>query len=207
METESNMKAIEAFSAVVDRYCEIEQHVNRGNFINAGTKRMHRLLYFIQAYFMLETNEPCFDDIIIARAQPVVPSVTELLSKYSRMYASPSLDMRICDTLSFELAMNGDIGKIRHDQRKLICDVVDNFIDMDDMQMYHLILGQRPFSQAMHSDSRVIKPEALLAYFTEKAAEPELCTCDFCGTVYKSDEIIDNHGKCPSCGAICHPTR
>lgn len=112
--------------------------------------KLQKLLYFIQAYSLLDTGFPCFPDKIEACPfGPVIPEV------YKHYITRGNYDL-----------YEKDEGWMSVDARKMVRDVVDLFADYTNPDLLDLILNQTPYIEAEISDDKVITIESLRKYFT-----------------------------------------
>lgn len=116
--------------------------------------KLQKILYFIQAYFLIQTNHPCFREPIEAwDFGPVVPTVY----KQYKMYASADVP-----TMESYISFDGDdIWKskrirfnkinIKDEDKILINKVVDKFSEYSATDLVTLTQHQTPWIDAFSS--------------------------------------------------------
>ena len=115
--------------------------------------KLQKLLYFVQAKFLLETPHPCFSDKIEAWAfGPVVPNVYKKYKKYSRSTLKTSNNYTRVISLS---------------DLKMIEEMVEIFKDWTPMAMVSLTHRQSPWKDAWdkYGENAEITPEAIKDFF------------------------------------------
>lgn len=144
--------------------------INYSNEQNYGISnlKLQKLLYFVQAYFLLYRGEICFDAAIEAwDFGPVVPEVYHEFKRFGngdipkiRTY----LDMS--SKVSFIAQRKYDEGVIPVRDRELIAEVVDIFSDYSATALVTLTHNQDPWIDAYRpGQNRRIEPEAIERYF------------------------------------------
>ncbi|SDA15922.1 Uncharacterized phage-associated protein [Ruminococcus sp. YE71] len=130
---------------IIKFYHKIEKPINNN--------RLNSVLYFIQAYFLMQIDEVCFIDDIIAREYgPVVPAV---YTKYSQYGIDP-----------IPLPKNPDhLLEATKSDAQLLFEVIDFTSEWSNSAMMSLIHDQRPYRHALNTHSRIIPPEKLKKYF------------------------------------------
>ncbi len=116
--------------------------------------RLQEILYFMQAYFLLQTDNVCFIDNIEAHIEgPVINAVN---NKYRDAGIDP---LYVSKTYVRPDFTDADIELIR--------EVLNFTYDWSNTMMTNLIHDQRPFRHARDSHSKVIPPEKLKKYFAK----------------------------------------
>lgn len=124
--------------------------------------KLQKLLYFIQAWFLVNAHRPCFKEKIEAwDFGSVVPEVYKEFSQYACMdilsvrryfnhgtWELESIDALICET-----------------DKYLINQVVDRFANYTATDLLNLIHHQKPWLDAYYGDTNIITNEMLLNYF------------------------------------------
>ncbi|MBR1382763.1 MAG: DUF4065 domain-containing protein [Ruminococcus sp.] len=125
-------------------------HKNKKPITN---NRLNDILYFVQAYFLMQTDEVCFVDDLVARENgPVVPAV-------HRKYAEYGID---------PIPMPKKPGKMMAstpEDAQLLYEVVDYTFDWSNSMMSNIVHDQRPYRHALNVPGRIITPEKLKKYF------------------------------------------
>lgn len=115
--------------------------------------RLQKLLFLVQAYFLIVKSIPCFLDKIEAWSfGPVVPAVYREFSRYG------ACDICLRDACGYRLVPEDE---------KLVCAVVDHFEDFSTTGLVQLTINQMPWEAAYYSDcDKVITAEAIREYFS-----------------------------------------
>lgn len=117
--------------------------------------RLQEILYFVQAYFLLQIDDVCFIDNIEAHIEgPIVPAVN---AKYKEFGIDP---LTVSKNYSRPDFTEADIDLIR--------EVVNFTYDWSNTMMNNLIHDQRPYRHARDSHSKIIAPDKLKKYFGKK---------------------------------------
>ena len=132
--------------------------------------KLQKILYFIQAYFLIQTNHPCFKEPIEAwDFGPVVPDVY----KQYKMYASADIP-----TMESYIDFDGnDIWKskrirfnkinIKDEDKILINKVIDKFSEYSATDLVMLTQRQTPWIDAFSSGkNNKISLDAIKDYFS-----------------------------------------
>lgn len=134
--------------------------------------KLQKLLYFVQAYFMLEKKDhtPCFHEKIETwDFGPVVPEAYQEWTKYG------SCDIPLIESYmvidrdniwnSYRVQYHDDI--IDKDDKKLIDRVIDRFADYTATDLVSLTLCQRPWMEAyVEGQNNEITTDAIRRYFS-----------------------------------------
>lgn len=140
-------------------YCALDVAkyiVTKHDFIsNLG---LQKLLYFIQAEFLISTGNPCFDDPIEAWAfGPVVPAVYE---KY-KIYGGGSIYDFEKDNDTKYLILNND--------KKIIDDVVNQLSPYPAAVLTDVTLHQTPWIQSYQKGKQnIISNELIKEFFSQE---------------------------------------
>ena len=118
--------------------------------------RLQKVLYFVQAEFMVSKGEPCFRDTIEAwDLGPVVPNVY----REYKIFGASSIPV---------VANNGDI-RICADDISIINDIVDGCNKYSTSTLVEFTHNQAPWVNAHSSqNSNVITPESLRDFFEKE---------------------------------------
>lgn len=129
--------------------------------------KLQKLLYLVQAYFLISLHEPCFEEEIEAwDFGPVVPEAYHEYKRYVNMDI-PSI------VRYFERGKNNELIKRTFDKkciapssRKKIRDVVDNFADYTASDLVELTHRQDPWKDAyVPNMNSPITRESIERYF------------------------------------------
>lgn len=131
--------------------------------------KLQKILYFIQAYFLIQTNSPCFKELIEAwDFGPVVPAVY----KRYKMYASADI-LTMKSYVSFD---GNDVWKskrirfnkinIKDEDKILINKVIDKFSEYSATDLVTLTQHQTPWIDSFSfSENNEISLDAIRRYF------------------------------------------
>lgn len=134
--------------------------------------KLQKLLYFVQAYFMLEKKDhtPCFHEKIEAwDFGPVVPEAYQEWAKYGSCDIPLIKSYMVIDRdniwNSYRVQYHDDI--IDEDDKKLIDRVIDRFADYTATDLVSLTLCQRPWMEAyVEGQNNEITIDAIRRYFS-----------------------------------------
>ena len=113
--------------------------------------KLQKILYFIQAEFLVAMNKPCFEDDIEAWSSgPVVPAV---YSEY-RIYGGTNIPDQ---GNAFEIIPQRD--KDRLDA------IMDNVAQYSSLQLTKIVHNQSPWKNSHRREDKIIKRSELRAYF------------------------------------------
>lgn len=133
--------------------------------------KLQKLLYFIQAYFLISDNgSPCFNEEIQAWTfGPVCPSAYRVYKIYG--YSNiPKIDFY------YRFDRERGISKVMFDSecidessRKMIIDVIEEFKDTSASELVNLTHAQLPWKEAYElGKNTVISQKAIRDYFNEQ---------------------------------------
>lgn len=130
----------------------IEHEHSKGREVS--NLRLQKLLYFVQAKVLMETDEPCFEDEMQAwDFGPVVPSV---YYKY-RIYGS------------MDIEMNEDVPNIESKIIEFISAILEFCSNYPTYQLVEITHQQSPWINARSRGIKsVISPVAIKEYFLSK---------------------------------------
>lgn len=139
----------------------IERGYELGDFVS--NLKLQKLLYFVQAEFMIEKDCPCFYNKIEAWAfGPVIPDV---YNKY-KMFGSGSVPIVIEPRDDLDYKMIKDL--IMEEDKQIIDKVINLFLPYSAASLTDLTLNQKPWIDAYVCDCLKIGEitnEALKEYF------------------------------------------
>ena len=117
--------------------------------------KLQKILYFIQAYFLFETNKPCFSDVIEAWDYcHIVPSVY----KEYRIYGSSNIPCTD-DGSEFRYIKDDDYDSLN----RILAEVSKN----TESQLAYITRHQSPWIDARKSVTKRITKKAIKDYFNE----------------------------------------
>ena len=143
-------KALEV-SRYVIRYCDSKNS-------NVSNLKLQKILYFIQAEFLVDTGERCFPERIEAwDFGPVVPEVYRRYKIYGGSY--------------IPVPKNDDYFTFSKEDKKRIEHIVDECIPYSAAQLVEITHHQTPWIEAYHQErigENEISPESIQRFFTEE---------------------------------------
>lgn len=124
-------------------------HYCNSNNIDITNLKLQKLLYFIQAEFLITFNEPCFDEEIIAL--PYGPAVGEVLKEYSKYGAT-------------KLKENQSIYDLENIDT--ITEVLDEIASINVSQLIEITRSQSPWRDAYNEKiGNIIEKQVIKEYF------------------------------------------
>lgn len=135
-----------------------------------STIKLVKLLYFIQAYYLVNEQRVCFRDPI--EAWDFGPVIVEVWREYAR-YGSGTIPKGAVEkrfALKREDPHSGgrmffNENLIKDEDKEIIDEVVAFFKPYSAVLMTDLTLNQAPWLQAVNSESKIISGESLIEYF------------------------------------------
>lgn len=130
--------------------------------------KLQKVLYFVQAYFLIQTGHPCFKDKIEAwDFGPVVPKAYGEYKQYGcgDIPTTKSFIMIDKDNIWNSKRVEFKEIAISDDDKSLIDKVIDKFSDYSATDMVELTQHQTPWIDAISSQSNEIKNESIFEYF------------------------------------------
>lgn len=132
--------------------------------------KLQKVLYLIQAYFLIKTGKPCFEEEI--QAWPFGPVIPEAYHEY-KQYGSgdiPTIESYIfVDEKNFwnskRVVFHDDV--ISDEDKVLINKVVDKFSDYSATDLTNLTMHQTPWEKSYHKNHcGIISKNDIKEYFT-----------------------------------------
>lgn len=145
--------------------------VNYSNEIDCGTSnlKLQKLLYFVQAYFLVELNRQCFHEEIEAwDFGPVVPCVYHEFKQFGSATIPPVVSVFKIDQENIWASTMEPYtsATVNRDDLPHINTVVDMFKDYSASQLVDITHGQRPWKDAyVYRENRPISVESIEEYF------------------------------------------
>ena len=130
--------------------------------------KLQKVLYFVQAYFLIQTNHPCFNEKIEAwDFGPVVPKAYCEYKQYGcgDIPTTKSLIMIDKDNIWNSKRVEFDDIIISDDDKSLIDKVVDKFSEYSATDLVELSQHQTPQIDAISSQNNEIKNDSIFEYF------------------------------------------
>lgn len=146
---------------VLDIACYV---INRHNDIctwGISNLRLQKLLYFIQAEFLMK-GRVCFKEEI--EAWPYGPVIPEVYKEFSG-YGSAKIPNRefYIDELDFKFFNDIEIDK---EDKKIIDDVIRMAKDYSDFELVNITHNQKPWTDAIKGGNKtIIEKEEMRGYF------------------------------------------
>ena len=125
----------------------------RKNHLLMSNLKLQKVLYFIQAEFLVRNGEPCFFERI--EAWPFGPVVSNVYHEYKTFGSS-----NIYSNLS-------NFYDIAEEDRNIIKDIVKACNRFSATQLVELTHNQAPWKNAYNNGNRIITNDSILEYFGE----------------------------------------
>lgn len=157
-----------AYNALdVARYIQIYlQRQNKG----ISNLKMQKILYYIQAGFLVETKDVCFDDEIICwRHGPAIRSVYNTFRKFisSDIPNQSHYVAVVFENGKFKIKdVEFDENIILHDAKMRICKIVDALCDIDAWDLVEYTHEESPWKDKEEYNTE-ITPEEIRRYFIQ----------------------------------------
>lgn len=132
--------------------------------------KLVKLLYFIQAHYLVDEHRPCFRDAI--EAWDFGPVVAEVWREYAR-YGSGTIP-KAAVKKRFELKRESSKSSgrmyfseniISDEDKEIIDEVVLFFAPYSATSLTDLSMSQTPWTRAYNTGEKIISPESLIDYF------------------------------------------
>ena len=119
--------------------------------------KMQKLLYYAQAWYLVNFNKPLFDDEILAWSLgPVVRSVYD---EYKEHRHTPII---------YEDGDGEILKKFKNEKDiKFLKDFYDKFIGFSAHDLVNMSHNEEPWKKAYKTFSQIIEPEDMEAYYTK----------------------------------------
>lgn len=123
------------------------------NYIHVSRLRLKEILYYLQVYFILDKNEPCFRDTMVAVADGInIPSIADMLN-----YRKPSFKSDNIDNLV-----------ILYEDRERIDRLVKGLNDIDNRELLDSIHNSDLWAESYESESKIISVDAIKQYYKKE---------------------------------------
>lgn len=160
---------------VLDVCRYVIQYSNERNY-GISSLKLQKLLYFIQAYFLIKQKIPCFYEKI--EAWDFGPVVLEAYNKY-KQYLSMDIPTENTHTMFYKEA-------ITKEDKALIREVVEKFADYSATDLVSLTHKQSPWINSyVPGQHNEIKISAISEYFRKKGEKDMM----YFVSIYMSDEL------------------
>jgi uncharacterized phage-associated protein len=136
------------------RAMDVSEYILRKQL--TGNLKLQKLLYFVQAYFLIKKGAPCFSDKIYAwDSGPTIPAVYRYFSRFTLFFAFPE-DIYIVENEDGTLERRRyNAETISEYDRKLIDEVIEAFSGYTSSWMLDLIKGQDPYMKARKGEGEI----------------------------------------------------
>lgn len=114
--------------------------------------RLQEVLYYVQAWFLMQTDDVCFIDNI--EAKEVGPIIAPVNAKYKE-YGANNIPVP---------KDYAEMSMLPTDFR-LLTEVIEYTFSWSNSAMTNLVHDQRPYRHALKTHSRIILPEKMKSYF------------------------------------------
>ena len=128
----------------------IEQCDIKGKAIS--NLKLQKIMYFVQAKFLIETGDPCFNGRI--EAWDFGPVVPEVYRKY-KIYGSSSIPY----------IDDGDKVEFENNDKVLIDSVIDECVRYSASALVSITHQHTPWKEAYRTHSRLISNDSIREYF------------------------------------------
>lgn len=137
------------------RAMDVSEYILRKQL--TGNLKLQKLLYFVQAYFLIKKGTPCFSDKIYAwDSGPTIPDVYRYFSRFTLFFAFPE-DIYIVENEDGTLERRRyNAETISEYDRKLIDEVIEAFSGYTSSWMLDLIKGQDPYIKARKDEGEIM---------------------------------------------------
>lgn len=138
--------------------------------------KLQKLLYFVQAYFLMMTGEPCFEEKIEAwNFGPVVPKAYQEFKEYGSGEIPEIKSYMVVNRKTVDGETKIHITREKFDKKcikesdgKYIEDVVDKFADYSALDLVRITHNQDPWKEAYSAyQNNEITIENIRRYFDE----------------------------------------
>lgn len=154
---------------VLDVSAYVVNYSNKKEY-SISNLRLQKLLYFIQAFYLIKENKPCFKEKIFAwELGPVVPEVYHVYKQYGSRHIPPvKTYFKIKDDSLWKTErIRYDDEKISVEDKKMINSVVDKFSEYSSYDLVELTHDQDPWNNAYHgsNNDKEITIQSIKEYF------------------------------------------
>lgn len=155
---------------------EVARHIINYSYFSKqyiSNLKLQKIMYFVQAEFLISQGRVCFaDDIEAWDFGPVVPAVFREFKLFGSFHIPPLKHYYIEDEsqpFNFRRVVFYDI-EITDEDKTVIDEVVDYFADCSSVELTDLTQKQLPWQNAYIKHLKiVISPQSIKEYFTKNA--------------------------------------
>ncbi|MGL6168774.1 MAG: Panacea domain-containing protein [Fusobacteriaceae bacterium] len=146
--------------------CRFIVNYSNKNSYGVSNLKLQKLLYFVQAKFLLETDKPCFEEKIEAWDYgPVVPEAYHEFKEYGGMNI-PTIHRYKSSIQKSEIEFDEKI--IISESRDKIISVLDFFENYTAGNLIDITHKQDPWKNAYISTFKIIENDSIKRYFNEQ---------------------------------------
>lgn len=141
------------------------------NNIRITNLKLQKLLYYIQAAFLVEKNKTCFEESIVNwKHGPVVPEVYNEFKNYGasnidRVDEYETIEVTDDFLLRFTTVKYDD-NLILNDDKRIIKKIINTYKDSDPWDLVEKTHQERPYTTT--SQNEEISEESIKGYFSEE---------------------------------------
>lgn len=148
----------------------INRNFNRiRNSVGMSYLRLMSILYYVQAKFLLETGEPCFDDDLIAESYGIkIEKIRETFGRWSGMTIPCIYQYNIHKVVGYMIKDEDfTYDNIPLEDRARIMSIVDLFKLYSLTDLNDIVKNQSPWKDARDTRDNIVTHESLVLYFGE----------------------------------------
>lgn len=151
---------------VIDVARHIINYSNEKDYMLSYNK-LPKVLYYVQALFMIKRDEPCFiEDIRACEIGPEIDTISEELDTVTSLEIPPIT--HVFEGTGFQAIKKDYVDDIISDQDKTLIDsVVDLLSIFTSTELLNILCSQKPFKEALDDPcDNTIKHESIKAFYT-----------------------------------------
>lgn len=149
---------------VIDLSNYIIQYCNK-NDIEITISKLHKLLYFIQAEFLITFDKPCFNDELLAN--PYGPIIDKVIENYLPQCTTINTITKDT-TINFTTTLTTNDIKFNLTEKPTIDSVLDEIAHLSNLELRDIIINQPPWRDAYHKDiGEIITNDSMVTFFKE----------------------------------------
>lgn len=150
---------------VIDVARHIINYSNEKDYMLSYNK-LPKLLYYVQAFFIIKNDKPCFiEDIRACEIGPEIDVISEEFDTITSLEIPPI--KHLSKDIGFQTIKKDYLDNIINDQDKALIDsVVDLMSDFTATQLLSILYGQKPFKEALEDPYyNIIEHESIKAFY------------------------------------------
>ena len=128
--------------------------------------KLPKVLYYIQALFLIKRNEPCFiEDIRACEIGPEIDAISKEFDTITSLEIPPIT--HFLEGVGWQAIREEYLDNIINDQDKALIDsVVDLMSDFTSTQLLSILRNQKPFKEALEDPCyNIIRHESIKAFY------------------------------------------